>query len=425
MNHGKKLTVSVLCLCIFFIFLFSACAEKKEPQIPVDDGYKNLTQVFSENASALEMLQTVDSCLTGIAKASVEKYTEALITAMVTYDMQHALQVAEQYKTENLQIAKKNNFEFDTTTDAIRTTMMNMDNSTAVFKEKLSFLPGKAMFDEYPIEWIYSVSEIETVMQNYSLYHTFLKNIADNTVGALQNAAQNVQNSMQHVAEKRDFFGDAATGFGGTSAFFFASRFFSYLQADERDQTLVDTVLSTLASVRPVEATPIPIEEDWKQAYWDWIESQNFASDYCEFALINLNNDNIPELYQSYSEYDSTLCSYMNGTFLVQDNLEIIFYLEGTNYFLSSGGRMDYYHDKVYSLENGNFTLHHTGQFGYIDTLYPNKERIYDYYWDGEKMNESQYKEELQAAFDEDTAICLLYDGVSYREIVNQILLYE
>ena len=86
---------------------------------------------------------------------------------------------------------------------------------------------------------------------------------------------------------------------------------------------------------------------------------------------------------------------------------------------------MDHYHDKVYSLENGTFILHHTGQFGYIDTLYPNEERIYDYYWDGEKVSKSQYKEQLKKAFDEDKAIHLLYDGVGYLEIVKQILFYE
>lgn len=424
MKHRNKLISILLCACIFF-GIFAACAEEKQPEVPTSDGHEKLAQVFTENAAALEMLQTVDSFLDGIAEPTVQVYTEALVTAMVTYDMHNALQVAEQYQTENLKLAQQNNLDFDAIETATTATMMNMDDSTAVFQEKLAFLPGKTSFENYSLEWIYAVSEIETIMQNYSIYHTFLKTIADNTTSSLQEAAKNVQNSMQSIAEQRGFFGDTATGFGGVSAFFFDSYFFSHASIDKQYQILVDTVLSTLASTAPTEATPIPGEEAWKKAYFDWIHAQNFAYEHCEFALIHLNNDGIPELYQSYSEYDSALCSYDNGTFLLQDGLEIVSYIEGENYFLASGGRMDYYHDKVYSLEGGTFILHHTGRFGYIDTLYANEERIYDYYWDGEKVSKDEYQDLLHAAFDESRETRLLYRGVSYAEIVAAIILYE
>lgn len=236
-------------------------------------------------------------------------------------------------------------------------------------------------------------------------------------------AAQKTANSLS---------GDTDTGFASHSAFFFKESFFeksslddSKYATDSNFQMFVDTALTAITTIEASDPVPIQGEIAWKKAYIDWMESQTFAYWHCEFALLHLNKDNIPELYQSYSEYDSALCSYDNGTFLLQDGLEIVSYIEGENYFLSSGGRMDYYHDKVYSLEGGTFILHHTGRFGYIDTLYANEEHIYDYYWDGEKVTEDKYLELLHAAFDESKEINLLYDGVGYTEIVKAIILYE
>lgn len=433
MKHRKNLICILLCMCIF-AGIFSACAEEKQPEVPTSDGYEKLAQVFSENATALEMLQTVDLLLEDIAEPTVQNYTEALVTAMVTYDKRHATQLAEQFQTEALLLAEEKEADLIAVIEIIKKDLLAMEDTTSMFKEEIPIISLYSSQTLDLIGHLYGWCELKVLMCNYTIYHNFLHMITKNTTGSCKIAAETLQKCMAKVAQKtaNSLSGDTDTGFASHSAFFFKESFFEKSALDDSEyatdsnfQMFVDTALTAITTIEASEAVPIQGEIAWKKAYIDWMESQDFAYWHCEFSLLHLNKDNIPELYSSYSEYDSQLCIYYNDTLLLQDGLEIVSYIEGENYFLSSGGRMDYYNDKVYRFEDGTFILHHTGRFGYIDTLYANEEQIYDYYWDEEKVPQSQYEERLHMAFDEEQAIKLLFNGVGYTEIVKAIILYE
>lgn len=438
MKQRKYVTfICLLCVCVFFT-TFTSCSDtsEKEPVLPADNGYEKLAQVFENNAPATEMLQTADSILQEKSEPSADIYQNALITAMVTYDRKHASQIAAQYKTDNLRLAKESNLDFAVLETAATSTMMRMDASTAVFQEKIpDFFTLLSNVKDRPAHWIYAVSEVETVMQNYAIYHTFLQTIANHTTGSLQHAACALQGSMQKaaamIAQEFVDFHDTDTRIGYYDECFFAKCFFSghcvneEAYATDRDfQMLVDTALTAITAIEETPATPIQGDDAWKKAYIDFL-FENDCIYLTRCKLIHINNDNIPELLIiQNAEGSQILCSYDNNQ-VISLHLWNLHYIEGQNLFLDSGGRMDYYYDIVYSMEDGAFVKQHSGLFGLIDAEYPLVDRTYEYYWNDTLVSEQEYKQLLHTAVDDRLAKTHTYDSSDqFGEIAKEIILY-
>lgn len=72
-------------------------------------------------------------------------------------------------------------------------------------------------------------------------------------------------------------------------------------------------------------------------------------------------------------------------------------YIEGANLFRDSGGHMDEYYDKIYTLENGNFVLLYSGEYGakdnskveYGDDGMP----VYQYFWEMKRCHQKNMRE--------------------------------
>ena len=99
------------------------------------------------------------------------------------------------------------------------------------------------------------------------------------------------------------------------------------------------------------QETPAAVSE-WKQAYIDYI---NNHGQFETSKLVNINNDEIPELYINFGSTASgdVLCSYAGGTIIEQPMYNYGFsYIEGQNLFRDLGGHMDVYYDKIYTIQD-------------------------------------------------------------------------
>lgn len=170
-------------------------------------------------------------------------------------------------------------------------------------------------------------------------------------------------------------------------------------------------------------------DTSWKKVYSSYIESHidNDAAA-SRYRLIDVNGDSVPELYRlggSTASGDS-LCTVYNGK-LVE--------LHGWNYGFSavpkknsvceSGGHMDEYHDKIYSIENGAFVLKHDGEYGAPDNSHVQVDAsgnpIYIYKWDGAAVTKSVYNADLNAAFDSASAVKAYADTYSADQMIKII----
>lgn len=172
--------------------------------------------------------------------------------------------------------------------------------------------------------------------------------------------------------------------------------------------------------------------EDWKLAYLDYLfengmEIEDWWSE--TYMLVNINNDDIPELYINYGSVPegAKICSYYNGSVIYQHLSNYGFsYIEGQNLFIDSGGHMDVYYDKIYSISDGMFELKYDGQYGAIDNSdvqydsegYP----IYNYYWnENEVSDEVEYQKLLNAEFKKEKARDP-YEGAEYNSELGRVV---
>lgn len=172
------------------------------------------------------------------------------------------------------------------------------------------------------------------------------------------------------------------------------------------------------------------VNEEWKKQYIDLIVKNGATWEkiaYTKYQLVDINNDEIPELYVHYGSVaeGDDLYSYANNSLIYQHMSDYGFsYIEGQNCFLDSGGRYDSYYDKLYVIDNGQFVLIHTGEYDVIWDSEGNE--VYNYYWDGVKiLEESEYMQLLQEIFDKEEAKHFgeenLYDST---EIIKNIMNY-
>lgn len=181
---------------------------------------------------------------------------------------------------------------------------------------------------------------------------------------------------------------------------------------------------------------------EWKEAYINYVNEHGNTYDSFGHAmeiykLVNINNDSIPELYINFGSTASgdVICTYYDGKVLEQPMWNYGFsYMEGQNIFRDAGGHMDVYHDKIYSIENGQFVLLHEGNYGAADNSHVQFDSdgypIYDYYWDGtEVSSETEYMNLLNEVYNAQQAITPFdgaeYDSETWRYVGNGLCDYE
>lgn len=167
-----------------------------------------------------------------------------------------------------------------------------------------------------------------------------------------------------------------------------------------------------------IDEKPSAENTAWKQAYIDYINENGRKTDtlsggYIEFyKLVDINGDEIPELYINYGSTATgdEICSYYNDTVIKQHIYNFGFsYIEGQNLFCDSGGHMDRYYDKVYTIENGTFKLLCDGEYGAENNarvqLDENGRPIYFYKFNGDDVStKDEHEGLLKSVYDKDKA---------------------
>lgn len=165
-------------------------------------------------------------------------------------------------------------------------------------------------------------------------------------------------------------------------------------------------------------------EDSWKSAYLNYIETNTQIEDPEKgthreiYKLLDLNGDGLPELYINFGSTagGDAILSYFNGEIVEQKMYNYGFrYIEGANLFRDFGGHMDEYYDKIYTLENGNFVLLYSGEYGaednskveYGDDGMP----VYRYFWENEEVSSEEYERKLNEVYDTEKEVKIFQDA--------------
>lgn len=155
--------------------------------------------------------------------------------------------------------------------------------------------------------------------------------------------------------------------------------------------------------------------EEWQQAYLAYMDadeeyySVEYAAEYA-YSLIYVDDDDIPELMINTR---SGAGGYLILTFhdSVLDVWRItpdVTYIERGNLICNSGGKMGYYYDNVYTIQDGKWVyvdggIHGDGPNGiqldengdYIEFFYWDEEE----HWNGEEITKEEYEAHLNAIY--------------------------
>ena len=170
-----------------------------------------------------------------------------------------------------------------------------------------------------------------------------------------------------------------------------------------------------ISVLEEAEKNGISVLEDWQAEYLRFAEKDHLENDMDSvhaYQLIYVDDDDIPELYidSGTTAGGGMIVSY-DGSQAVSEVLSSggLTYLERKGIFRDSGGRMDRYYDRIYSLQNGKFEQIAEGNYGAEDntniTFDSEGNPVYIYYWNGTSVTESEYQGERNKIFDSSKAV--------------------
>lgn len=182
---------------------------------------------------------------------------------------------------------------------------------------------------------------------------------------------------------------------------------------------------STEDSTNVTQITDTVDAPEWKNAYLDFLEAEKDS--HLTYALVYIDNDNIPELYLS-GDCEATgdsICTYKNGA-VVEQYLHRIgggWYVEKSGKIINKNGHMGQLYTHAYELNEDGFTLTLEALLSEsIETLENGEyEFFYEYSIGRKPATESEYNTAVEAAFDFENAVRLNENSVEYNIIRQQI----
>ena len=168
---------------------------------------------------------------------------------------------------------------------------------------------------------------------------------------------------------------------------------------------------------------------EWQMAYLDYISTRK--DDYAFYALVFIDNDNIPELYMSgYNEATGdSVCSIRNGA-IIEQRLNRVgggSYIKKSGRFANQNGSMGVLYTDVYKLGEAGFSQ----KFSAFSAEVIGKEENgdlkldYEYYVNDEKVDKADYDDANSDAFNFDKATRLNKDAVEYEEFKKLVENYK
>ena len=162
------------------------------------------------------------------------------------------------------------------------------------------------------------------------------------------------------------------------------------------------------------QTVEIPYEmPDWQVAYLEYMEDyidnypwQGDIYDLTKYSFIYVDDDDIPELiiYPGVSTSCDILTFHDGKIDVLSTDRDTVRYMEKKNLLDNYSGTMGFYHDYIYSIENGKWVYVTGGEYS---DKYNDEHAAYDYNyrWEGEEVAEEVYKAKLNAIFDTEQAI--------------------
>ena len=167
----------------------------------------------------------------------------------------------------------------------------------------------------------------------------------------------------------------------------------------------------------------------WKTAYLEYLEAQK--DDHLSYALIYIDDDDIPELYLSGNceATGDSVCSYKNGTVIEQllNRIGGGKYIEKSGEIINQNGNMGQIYTHVYKLTEHGFVLtFHALSSEHAEYLGHDEYSIsYEYSVENKPVNESDYTAAVDAAFNFAQSVPLNENAVEYDAITQQIMDWE
>lgn len=150
--------------------------------------------------------------------------------------------------------------------------------------------------------------------------------------------------------------------------------------------------------------------QDWQEAYAKYAEE--LEAEYQDkgwlditYSLIYVDEDDIPELVidAGFSMYH--ILTFHDGEIdELKTDRATACYMERQNLLDDDNGAMGFYHDYIYSIENGKWVYVTGGEYS---DKYDDEHGAYDftYRWEGEEVSEAVYQQKLKEVFDTEHAI--------------------
>ena len=151
-----------------------------------------------------------------------------------------------------------------------------------------------------------------------------------------------------------------------------------------------------------------PQANSWKEIYANYVR----RSEYQEYALIYLDDDDIPELFCQDGNYPRRILSLRDGKINERYlDRNTFLYLEKKGIYYTEGGNMGYFPMEVIQLKDGEFTVLGSGlqKHEYIanaESTAPDQMSLFiTYEWNGQSVTEEECNQKIDALIDRHAAV--------------------
>ena len=167
---------------------------------------------------------------------------------------------------------------------------------------------------------------------------------------------------------------------------------------------------------------------DWKMAYLDFLQTKQ--DEYISFALVYVDNDDIPELYMSgcCEAAGDSICAYKNGV-VVEEYLARTdggSYIPRSGLLMNANGSQGYYTTEVYKLTSKGFSRLWVGDecADYVELENGDYEEVFQYSIGDKVVSEEEFYAAIEAVYNTSKAVSFSRNAVSYDAIRKQITNY-
>lgn len=192
-------------------------------------GYMTFIGDFKSDALSLYLLEMTDKLIDTGATPDKEKYMEILVNIIATYDLDRADDVAKQSNMDNLKTLK--DYAMDCTEMGKNAVSVMVGSNPAASELEMTLstaVDGLGVLIDNTDNWISALSNLETIVKDYSEHDKFLKLIEEESDGELKAAAQTMRKGMREAMEiKLETYQDVSDkNYKNYEEFFFTDIFF-------------------------------------------------------------------------------------------------------------------------------------------------------------------------------------------------------